>query len=85
MEKSKSIIVSASIFAIGIIIAGWMLSAGVRHFKDSERVVVVKGVSERQVSADRVIWPLTYKQVGNNLPQLYTTIESTNTKIVNFL
>lgn len=85
MEKTKSMMVSAAVLALGVVIAGWFLSSGIRHFKDSERVVVVKGVAERQVKADMVIWPLTYKQVGNNLPELYNTIENTNAKIVSFL
>lgn len=85
MEKTKSMMISAALLALGIVLAGWLLSSGIRHFKDSERVVVVKGVAERQVKADMVIWPLMYKQVGNNLPELYNTIENTNAKIVNFL
>lgn len=85
MDKSKSMIVSAALLALGVFAAGWFLSGGIRHFKDSERVVVVKGVAERQVKADMVIWPLSYKLVGNNLPDLYNSIESTNAKIVGFL
>ena len=68
--------------AVGVIVAGWLLSGGIRHFKDSERVVTVKGLAEREVKADRVIWPLSYKEVGNDMLALYNAMESANAKIV---
>ena len=85
MEKTKSYLVECALLAIGLIVAGWMLRSGIVHFKDSERVVSVKGLSEKEVKADRVIWPLAYKEVGDNLMTLYNTLETSNAKIVDFL
>lgn len=86
MEKSgKPLVVAATVLALGIVIAGWLLYRGVVHFKDSDRVVSVKGLSEKEVKADRAIWPLVYKLAGNDIVSLYKTIESTNAKIVSFL
>ena len=85
MEKSKNFLAGAALLAIALVAAGWMLSAGIRHFKDSERVVTVKGLAEREVDADKVIWPLSYKEVGDDMLALYNKIESTNAKIVGFL
>ena len=53
MEKTKSYLVECALLAIGLIVAGWMLRSGIVHFKDSERVVSVKGLSEKEVQADR--------------------------------
>ena len=75
----------SAMLAVGVIVAGWLLSGGIRHFKDSERVVTVKGLAEREVKADRVIWPLSYKEVGNDMLALYNAMESANAKIVGFL
>ncbi|MDD3107592.1 MAG: SIMPL domain-containing protein [Alistipes sp.] len=85
MEKTKGLVLGFAFLAIGIIVGGWMLRSGIVHFKDSERAVSVKGLAEREVKADRVIWPLVYKEVGDNLMVIYNSIESTNTKIINFL
>lgn len=86
MEKTgKPLVVAAAVLAVGIVIAGWLLYRGVVHFKDSDRVVSVKGLSEKEVKADRAIWPLVYKLAGNDIASLYKTIESTNAKIVSFL
>ena len=65
----------SAMLAVGVIVAGWLLSGGIRHFKDSERVVTVKGLAEREVKADRVIWPLSYKEVGNDMLALYNAME----------
>lgn len=71
--------------ALGIMILGLFLFKGIAHFKAGERVVTVKGLSEREVKADKVIWPLVYKQAGNNIAVLYNDIEKTKNKIIKFL
>lgn len=85
MEKTGKPVAAAAILAVGIVIAGWLLYRGVVHFKDSDRVVSVKGLSEKEVKADRAIWPLVYKLAGNDVASLYNTIENNNAKIVSFL
>ena len=60
---------------LGLIVLGW----------DRDRSVVVKGLSEREVVADQVIWPLAYRLAGNDLKSLYTEIERSNAVIVDFL
>ena len=85
MERTGKPVAAAAVLAVGIVIAGWLLYRGVVHFKDSDRVVSVKGLSEKEVKADRVIWPLVYKLAGNDVASLYNTIENNNSKIVSFL
>ncbi len=53
--------------------------------KDRDRVVTVKGLAEMEVQADKVIWPLMYKDLGNDLTTLYTNIQTKNKTIVDFL
>lgn len=85
MENTKKIVIAATLLALGIVFAGGLLRNGIIRFKESERVVSVKGLSEKEVKADRVIWPLMYKVAGNNLSDLYNIIETSNAKIVDFL
>ena len=87
MDKNRvrTLLLSAAILALGMVLLGWMLRNGILRFKESERVVTVKGLSEQEVKADRVIWPLTYKVIGNDLPELYNSIEKTNATIIAFL
>ena len=70
---------------LGLIVLGWFIYAGIGRFADRDRSVVVKGLSEREVVADQVIWPLAYRLAGNDLRSLYNEIERSNTVIVDFL
>ena len=70
---------------VGLIVLGWFIYAGIGRFSDRDRSVVVKGLSEREVVADKVIWPLAYRLAGNDLKALYTQIEENNAVIVDFL
>ena len=84
-NNSRVMLWSAALIAAGLVLLGWTLRSGIVHFKDSERVVTVKGLSEQEVKADRVIWPLMYKQVGDDLTLLYNNIEKPNGTIIAFL
>ncbi len=55
------------------------------HTKDRERIVSVKGLSERVVKADFVIWPIVYKELGNDLSAIYETVQTKNATLEKFL
>lgn len=85
-EKRRGSLAIAGLFiGIGLIALGFLLKQGIMEFKASERVVSVKGLSEREVKADRVIWPLTYKEIGNDLLVLYDQIDKKNKLIIDYL
>lgn len=83
MEKSK--IASAALIAIGVAIGGWFIKAGIDNYSSKDRYVTVKGLAEREVKADRVVWYLPYKCVNNDLAQLYKEVESNSEAITAFL
>lgn len=58
---------------------------GIDDFANKDRKVSVKGLSEREVDADKVTWPILSKELGNNLPELYNRIAVTQGKIKKFL
>ena len=80
----KTIIPSALI-ALGIVILGLCVKAGIDDFTNKDRRVVVKGLAEKEVDADKVTWPIVSKEIGNNLPELYHKIAVTQTSIKRFL
>ena len=71
----------AIIIAIGMVILGGSIEDGI----EKERIVTVKGLAEMEVPANKVTWPLVYKEVGNDLGTLYDKIKTTNRTIINFL
>ena len=80
----KTIIPSALI-ALGIVILGLCVKWGIDDFTNKDRKVVVKGLSEKEVDADKVTWPIVSKELGNDLPDLYHRIAVTQASIKRFL
>lgn len=76
---------SGLFIGLGILGAGLLLNHAIVHFKSSERVVEVKGLAEREVNADRVIWPIVYKEIGDDLQVLYQKINTKNKTILDYL
>lgn len=84
MKKSNVIYLGAA-FVLGMLILGGSLVLMVNNLKSYDRCVTVKGLCEKEVMADKVIWPIMYKQGGNELGELYNTVEDMNATIVKFL
>ncbi|MGL4518387.1 MAG: SIMPL domain-containing protein [Phocaeicola sp.] len=81
----KQFKVEAAMVALGLILMGLFIMKGLSVLGQKERVVNVKGLAEMQVPANKVTWPLLFKELGNDLPALYTKINATNQVIVKFL
>lgn len=75
----------AIVLAIGMVALGAQVKQGIDNFVTKDRVVTVKGLAEMEVPANKVTWPLMYKEVGNDLSTLYNKISHTNKAIVDFL
>ena len=81
----KNYYVEATILAVAIVVFGTFVKNSLDRFTDKERVVTVKGLSEREVPADKVIWPLIYKELGNDPADIYQRIEKKNATVMDFL
>ncbi|MBO5718573.1 MAG: hypothetical protein J6R71_02995, partial [Bacteroidales bacterium] len=46
---------------LGLMFLGAMMPVAVKVMRSSNRTVYVKGLCEREVKADKVIWPITFK------------------------
>ena len=77
--------IEAIILAVGLVALGAQIEDGIKDFVAKDRVVTVKGLAEMEVPANKVTWPLMYKEVGNDLSTLYNKISQTNKAIVDFL
>ena len=75
----------AAVIAAGIAFLGMCIKSGIDDFVNKDRVVTVKGLSEKEVEADKVTWPIPTKELGNDLTQLYHNINVTTDKVKTFL
>lgn len=81
----KENIISAAILGIALVICGFALRSGIIFATDSHRQVSVKGLAEKEVKADKVTWPLIYKEIGNDPNTLYGKLAAKNASVVAFL
>lgn len=70
---------------LGLVGLGYLLGDAVRDFRAFERSVTVKGLSEREVPADIVIWPISFTVADNDLASLYRTLQARTAAIREFL
>lgn len=75
----------AIILCIGLIILGACIADGLTSAFQSDRIVTVKGLSEREVPADKVTWPLVYKELGNEPAEMYNRLATKNRQVIDFL
>ncbi len=69
----------------GLALGGYLFGLGVSRIKTADRYVTVKGLAEREVEADRVVWPVVFNATGNDLVALQERIESDARKVSEFL
>ncbi len=85
MNAKTSWVKESVVIALAIVILGFCLKSGINAFVDKGRVVSVKGLSEVEVPANKVTWPIVFKMVGNDLPTLYNSVNKTADRIVEYL
>jgi uncharacterized protein len=85
LQIKKEVFAAGLCIGLGLVILGFCLKGAIENFKAKDRVVTVKGLSEKEVPADRVIWPLTFKEIGDDLSVMNASILVKNKTIVDYL
>ena len=84
MENKSNFFAGLAVMA-GLVVMGLMLPRAVSEYRSFDRTVSVKGLCERELPADKVIWPIKYKVVGDDLAKVYAEIEQKNAAVTEFL
>jgi uncharacterized protein len=69
---------------LGLVLGGWVLGSQIKDIKLADRYVTVKGLVERTVKSDSAIWPVSFKEAGNDLPQVFAKSEADKTAVLKF-
>ncbi len=83
-RRTGLIFLGLCLFA-GLAVMGYLISHSAVTFKRDERTVVVKGLSEREVPANIVIWPISFSQASNDMNELFKSLENNKNKVNQFL
>ncbi len=70
---------------LGLSVLGFLLGRSIIKVKSFERTIVVKGLAEKEVSANIALWPIKFSEASNNLSKLYENLEKDKKGILEFL
>lgn len=77
--------VAGAFVAIGVAAGGYLLGRQIYDSRIGDRFVTVKGLAEREVTADLSIWPLRVSATGDDLVAVQAKIDDDASQISDFL
>lgn len=83
-NRSSAFILGLALF-LGLIGAAYVLGQAALSHKSLDRTITVKGLAEREFTADIVIWPVQFSTASNDLNDLYQSAEKTASQIQSYL
>lgn len=75
---------TAAILAVGMIAGGYLLGDGLLRAKDAERAVTVRGLAERDVTADLATWTISYSASSTSLAEAQAKVRGDTQSIEAF-
>ena len=75
---------TAAILSIGVIAGGYLLGNGLLRAKEAERTVTVRGLAERDVTADLATWTIAYSASSASLTQAQAKVRQDTNAIEAF-
>ena len=84
LDNRKNILIAAAVLAIGIIVGGYLLGDGMRRARMADRAVTVRGLAERDVTADLATWTINFTETGSELDPVRQAADERAATVVNF-
>ncbi|MCF0195311.1 MAG: SIMPL domain-containing protein [Bacteroidaceae bacterium] len=84
MTTKSSSIIALGLLGLGLTI-GIFTYVGLSSVANQHRTVAVRGLSEREVEANMVTWPVVYRVIGNDMQDIYSQIEAGNKTVTDYL
>ena len=85
LQDSRAVLLGAvAIFAVGLTTSGYVLGDGLRRAKMAERTVTVRGVSERNVTADLATWTVSFSDEGTTLAPVQASVDQKSRAVRSF-
>jgi hypothetical protein len=78
-------LIAALILALGIVAGGYLMGNGLVRARQADRSVTMRGLAERNVTADLATWTLAYSATGTDLATLQGQIDRNTATILDLL
>lgn len=72
----RQIVLASAIAALGLAVGGYLMGDGLRRSHLADRSVTVRGLAERDVTADLATWTIAYAASGSDLPTVRADIDA---------
>src|SRR3954471_25057801 len=77
-------LIAAAVLAVGIIAGGYLLGDGLRRARMADRAVTMRGLAERNVTADLATWNISFGVQGTDLAEVQAEVDRDAAKIREF-
>lgn len=83
-DRNKVLIVTSLVLATGMIFGGYLLGDGLTRAHEADRAVTVKGLAEKDVTADLATWTIAYSANGFDLPTVRAEIDESSKQLTDY-
>jgi hypothetical protein len=74
-ERNNALLLGAALLALAIVLGGYLLGDGLRRARMADRAVTVRGLAERNVTADLASWTIAYSEQGTELGPVQAAVD----------
>lgn len=78
------ILIAAGLLALSIIVGGYLLGDGLRRARMADRAVTVRGLAERDVTANLATWTINFNAQGTELSTVQAESDRDARTVLNF-
>jgi uncharacterized protein len=75
-NQGKSWIAGSALLATGLIVGGYLIGDGLVRMKQSDRAVTVRGLAERDATADLATWTIAYSAKAADLQSAQAKVDN---------
>ena len=75
---------AAVVLAVGMTLGGYLLGDGLRRSREADRAVTVRGLAEREVTADLATWTIAYSATASDMASAQARIDANSQDIKAF-
>ena len=83
-NNGKARLAGAGLIAIGLVAGGWLMGDGLVRMKQADRAVTVRGLAEREVTADLATWTISYSAKAGDLQTAQSDLDGDTRAIRTF-
>lgn len=74
-QSGKLLLAASGIVAVGLVAGGYLLGDGMRRAHRADRAITVKGLAEREVSADLATWTIAYSATSPDFASAQASVD----------